>query len=309
MLPLIILGLGVLAAEPPKKHEYPNGAILIEPGQLARLLESDVFRSLVVVLDCRGAKKDFAEGHVPHALGINPEVWMTRFGKNRAGEDWPDFLRLCGITKAARTLVIYDDSMGKDAARIWWILRYFGFSDVRLLNGGWRAWTAAKLPIAKPATTMERFGVPAVHGESLALKPQGDRYADKSSMLTNLQSHALDALVIDARSADEHCGKANTAKRNGAIPGSKHLEWSELLEKETHRFKSPEELKKLFDEAGIDLNKPLITYCQSGGRASVMAFALELMGAKKVRNYYAGWSEWGNADDTPIGPGKVKEKK
>src|SRR5439155_20278066 len=106
--------------------------------------------------------------------------------------------------------------------------------------------------------------------------------------------------IIDARSESEYCGEANTAKRNGAIPGAIHKEWTEVTEKKTQRFKSPEELSKLFEEAGIDLKKSTVTYCQSGGRAAVMAFRLELIGVKSVHNYYRSWSEWGNAEDTPI---------
>ena len=85
-----------------------------------------------------------------------------------------------------------------------------------------------------------------------------------------------------------------------AIPGAVHLEWRELIDPSTHRFKSPDELGKLFKEKNIDLQKPIVTHCQSGGRAAVMAFALELMGAKDVSNYYKSWAEWGNADNTPI---------
>jgi thiosulfate/3-mercaptopyruvate sulfurtransferase len=99
------------------------------------------------------------------------------------------------------------------------------------------------------------------------------------------------------------------AKRGGAIPGAKHLEWSDLLDKKTQRFKSPAALSRLFKQAGIDPKKPAVTYCQSGGRASVMAFALELMGAKGVQNYYPGWAEWGNAADTPVEKGKSRDKK
>jgi thiosulfate/3-mercaptopyruvate sulfurtransferase len=105
--------------------------------------------------------------------------------------------------------------------------------------------------------------------------------------------------IVDARSAGEHCGLTETARRNGAIPGSIHLEWSDVVDRETQRVKSPEELKKLFQDKGIDLEKPVVTHCQSG-RASVLAFALELMGARDVRNYYRSWAEWGNADDTPV---------
>ena len=90
------------------------------------------------------------------------------------------------------------------------------------------------------------------------------------------------------------------AKRGGAIPGARHLEWSDAIDAKTHRFKSAYELSKLLQDAGIDPSKPCTTYCQSGGRAAVMAFTLELMGGKDVRNYYKSWAEWGNAADTPI---------
>jgi thiosulfate/3-mercaptopyruvate sulfurtransferase len=115
---------------------------------------------------------------------------------------------------------------------------------------------------------------------------------------------------VDARSEKEFCGVEKLSnKRGGAVPGARQLEWSDLIDKETHRFKPMTDLRKLFEQAGIVLDKPTTTYCQSGGRASVMAFGLELMGAKDVRNYYASWSEWGNADDTPITPGQPREKK
>ena len=73
-----------------------------------------------------------------------------------------------------------------------------------------------------------------------------------------------------------------------------------MIEPKSQRFKSAEELSKLFRAAGIDPARPALTYCQSGGRASVVAFALDLMGGADVRNYYRSWAEWGNADDTPI---------
>ena len=72
-----------------------------------------------------------------------------------------------------------------------------------------------------------------------------------------------------------------------------------MIDKETGRFHPPATLQRRFSEAGIDIHRPVITHCQSGGRASVMAFAIELMGGQAA-NYYRGWSEWGNTDDTPV---------
>ena len=79
---------------------------------------------------------------------------------------------------------------------------------------------------------------------------------------------------------------------------------------QTKRFKSPSELGQLLEQAGIGLDRPTASHCNGGGRAAVMAFGLELMGAREVRNYYRGWGEWGNADHTPIVvPEKPKQGK
>ena len=90
------------------------------------------------------------------------------------------------------------------------------------------------------------------------------------------------------------------------VPGALHLELTEAFDKQTQKFKSPAELALVLKNAGIDVARPTVTHCQSGGRSSVMAFTLELMGAKEVANYYRGWSEWGNAADTLIVTPKKK---
>jgi thiosulfate/3-mercaptopyruvate sulfurtransferase len=129
--------------------------------------------------------------------------------------------------------------------------------------------------------------------------PAKRRLVTKAEVLKSLRNHRFQ--IVDARSNDEFCGiDLQKNLRGGAIPGAKHLDWANLIDPETDRFKSPQEMKKLFDEAGIDPNQPTASHCDSGGRASVMVFALELMGAKNARNYYPGWSEWGNLKDTPI---------
>jgi thiosulfate/3-mercaptopyruvate sulfurtransferase len=143
--------------------------------------------------------------------------------------------------------------------------------------------------------------------DKFVAKARPEKLATKEQLLDSLQSGKLQ--IVDARSEKEFCGiEKLTNKRAGAIPGAKQLEWIDLLDKETQRFKSAAEMRKLFEQAGIALDKPTAAHCQSGGRAAVMAFGLELMGAKDVSNYYPSWSEWGNASDTPVVPGKAKEK-
>ena len=111
--------------------------------------------------------------------------------------------------------------------------------------------------------------------------PRAKRLASKERLSNALKDKSLQ--IVDARSEGEFCGiEKQKNKHGGAIPGAKHLEWIDLLDKKTERFKTAEQLRTLFREAGIELQRPTATYCQSGGRASVMAFAMELMGANET---------------------------
>ena len=286
-----ILTSALHAAEP----SYARPKLLLEPGRLAKPAALKKF----VILDVR--KPDaYDTEHIPGAIRVDHDEWKEAFGDGSDAEAWSKRIGDLGIG-ADSTVVLYDDLAAKEAARVWWILRYWGVRDARLLNGGWKAWTASELPVNTKAT-------PAPTPATFKATPAKRRLVDKDEILKSLLDHRFQ--VIDTRSDAEHCGldlKKN--QRGGAIPGAKHLDWVKLIDPKTDRFKSPEQLKKLFDEAGIDPNQPTASHCQSGGRASVMVFALELMGAKQARNYYPGWSEWGNLEDTPIVVPKEKETK
>jgi thiosulfate/3-mercaptopyruvate sulfurtransferase len=250
-----------------------------------------------VILDARG-RHDYEQGHVPNARWVDAAAWAKAFGQGQDAEGWSKRIGGLGIGPDSR-VVVYDANFHKDAARSWWLLRYWGVQDVRLLNGGWQGWTAGACPT-------EKGDAPLAPAPFVA-RAQPERLASKGELLKALGDHPQ---IVDARSEKEYCGVEKLAnKRAGAIPGAKQLEWIDLLDPQTHRFKTAAELCKLFGEAGIALDRPTTTYCQSGGRASVMAFSLELMGAKDVSNYYSSWNEWGNADDTPVVPGKPNEKK
>jgi len=243
-----------------------------------------------VILDAR-AQKSYQQEHIPAARWVDHTAWAGAFGDGQDAEGWSKRIGESGIA-ADSTVVIYDDKGMKDAARIWWILRYWGVKDVRLLNGGWKTWSAERFP-----TTNETPG-PVATTEFKATA-HAERLANKQQMLDLL--HDSGVQILDTRSEKEFCGiDAQKNKRAGNIPGAKHLEWSDLIDQQTDRFKKSDELLALFEKAGISLAQPTACHCQSGGRASVMAFGLELMGAKDVRNYYLGWSEWGNVTDTPV---------
>ena len=293
-LAIVLASLAVVGLLRAGNDAYPRSELLIEP---ARLAKADAARPFVV-LDARERAK-YKAGHIPNARWVDHAAWAKAFGHGKDAEGWSKRIGELGIG-ADTKVVVYDDSMSKDAARIWWILRYWGAEDVRLLNGGWKGWKAGSHPTDKAQ--------PDVVAVNFVAKPRAERLATKEQLLESLKNGKLQ--IVDARSENEFCGVEKLAnKRAGAIPGAKHLEWVDLLDKDTHRFKSAAELRKLFAEAGVSLQRPTATHCQSGGRAAVMVFGMELMGARDVSNYYPSWAEWSNADDTPVLPGKAKEKK
>jgi thiosulfate/3-mercaptopyruvate sulfurtransferase len=285
-----LLSSGYVMADQPT---YPQASLLVEPAEFAKPEVAKQF----IILDARERAK-YDQSHIPNAIWVDLATWSKAFGDGDDAKGWSQRIAELGIDGKS-TVVVYDDSLSKDAARIWWILRYWSLGDVRLLNGGWRRWAKNSMPVQKespPTPTPSKF----------VSVPISKRLATKQSVLESLTNPGLQ--IVDARSEGEFCGTEKMSnKQAGAIPGAKHLEWSDLLDKETQQFKPAEQMRKLFDDAGIVLDHPTATHCQSGGRASVMAFGLELMGVKDVSNYYKSWGEWGNADDTPVVPGKPKK--
>ncbi len=267
-------------------YVYPQPFILLEASELAVPGTAADF----VILDAR-KKVKYERSHIPNAIWIVVATWKKSFGNGDGKNAWGERIGSLGIGQKSN-VVVYDDGGGTDAARMWWTLRYWGVKRARLLNGGWDRWKAGGYATeAGPSKMPEK--------QNFTAMPIRQSFADKNDVLKTLTSKSWQ--IVDTRSEGEFCGTAKLSnKRGGAIPGAIHLEWVDLIEPATKRFKSPDELTQLFAQAGIDLKKPVATHCQSGGRASVMVFAMELMGAKGVRNYYAGWSDWGNDDTTPV---------
>jgi thiosulfate/3-mercaptopyruvate sulfurtransferase len=291
-LSFVALLLLAPSADDKPAARYARPELLMEAGELAKPEVAQQFR----VLDVR-AKDKYQAGHIPGAVHVSPFAWAKAFEAEQEEDEWAKRFAEAGVTVTTK-VVVYDDGSVKDAARVWWILRYWGVRDARLLNGGWPAWQAAGGKVSTET--------PKVPETEVKLALRDLRLATKDQILSWLEEKKRPVQIIDARSAQEYCGDTETAKRNGAIPGAKHLEWSDLLDPKSKRFKGPEELAKLFKDAGIELTRPAVTYCQSGGRASVMAFGLELMGVRDVRNYYRSWAEWGNDENTPVEKPKKK---
>lgn len=244
------------------------------------------------LLDCR-AKPDYDAGHIPGAIWVDAKAVEAMAAKPGALKDaaaWEEWLAPLGI-EPGMEVFCYDSNRQLDAARVWFLLRYLGVDDAGLVNGGFSLWQKEGRPVSTAKAKV------APRPRPVAFRK--DRLAERADVLGVLNDKS--ARILDARSDGEHLGTEKRSKQAGRVPAACHLEWKSLVD-DQGRFLPASELRAKVSSAGIKPGEAVITHCQGGGRASVNAFALELVGIR-ARNYYLGWSDWGNADAVPIESG------
>jgi thiosulfate/3-mercaptopyruvate sulfurtransferase len=245
----------------------------------------------VRIVDMRA--NGFEAGHVPGAIYLSP-VAIREAGNPPTFLPTPDaFAALMGkLGIGDRTrVVVYDERGGIYAARLWWILNYFGHPDVALVNGGWTKWSAEH----RPATTGLAPAQPAV----FTPRPQPRWLATAADVVAAIGKPGV--TIVDARTQAEIDGRdLRNIRRGGFIPSSVPVYWEDLLDPASRTFRPADEIARIYRERGILPDQDVIAYCQVGMRASVDLFALHLIGYDKLRNYYGAWEEWGNRDDLPI---------
>ena len=243
------------------------------------------------VVDMR--QTGYGDGHVAGAVYLSPVAI-------RDANAPPAFLPTPAAFEAMMSrlgigddtqVVAYDERGGVYAARLWWILNYFGHSNVALLNGGWLKWTAEHRPAVSD--------VPSPAAARFTARPRPELVATASDVLQSISTAGTK--IVDARTVAEIEGRdLRGIKRGGFIESSVPVYWEDLLDPQAKTFKSADEIRKIFEGRSVLPSQKVIAYCQVGMRASVDLFALNLIGYSNLRNYYGAWEEWGNRDDLPI---------
>ncbi|MDD9909970.1 MAG: 3-mercaptopyruvate sulfurtransferase [Ahrensia sp.] len=193
------------------------------------------------------------------------------------------------------TIVVYDGMGLFSAPRVWWNFRVMGAAKVVILDGGLPAWIAQRLPIEAGTAPVSPRLFKAKFDESAVTT-----FGEMSRIVKDASVQ-----IADARPADRFAGTAPEPRpgiRSGHMPGAYSVPFSELAT--DGRLKSAEELRRVFEDAQIDLNKPIVTSCGSGVTAAALTLALETVGHSRHTLYDGSWAEWGGADDTPVVTGE-----
>lgn len=275
--------------------------MLIAPSELRELLNSPG-RALTVLdvrwrLDRPNGRDDYLGGHVPGAIYADLDTGLADLDHadpGRGRHPLPDVGRLqetarrWGISTGA-TVVVYDDNKSQGAARAWWLLRYAGVADVRLLDGGLAAWLANGHEIA----TGEESPVPGdivLSAGNLPVLPRA-----------NVLDFARDHLLLDVRASERYRGEHEPVDpKAGHVPGAVSAPTLANLDPRG-RFLTPDDLRRRFVALGAT-EKTVGVYCGSGVTAAHSALALTLAGFEPVL-YPGSWSEWSNHPELPVATG------
>ncbi len=251
----------------------------------------------VVVVDTRWYLNDkrgidaYTAGHLPSAgfADIDGELSATP-GPGRPGRHpLPDavafatVLARLGVTPNS-TVVAYDDTGGSTAARLWWLLRYFGHDIGKVLDGGIQTWIAEGRPL-ETATPRRSPALP------MTLVAQPEMVVDKERVKALVERGA--GILLDARASERFEGKIEPVDaRPGHIPGAKNASFATNLRAPGGRFLAPDELASRYASLGVGERQPVVAYCGSSVTACHDLLGLRLAGHDGALLYEGSWSEW-----------------
>ena len=241
---------------------YARPELLAEPDWLAQNLDNPGVR----IIDC-ATLEAYRRAHIPGAVQLPVHFYIKE--NDPQGSDhgvlvmppseFEALMAKLGVSNDT-TVVTYDDNNALVASRLWWVLKYYGHTNAKVLNGGWHRWLTENRPVTFHATRAPQAAFSA--------KPNPDLYASVEYL-----------------------------KEVHADPG---CQLKFVATDDSRKFLPAEDIQRLLDDAGFERDKPTITYCQGGIRAAHAAFVMDLLGYDNIRVYDGSMREWANREDTPL---------
>ena len=278
-------------------NRYAHPEVLVDTNWTEAHLKDPNVRIAEVDYD---PKTNYHLGHIPGSVlfdwkkDINDPLNRNIISK----ESCEELLNKSGINQDS-TLILYGDFNNWFAAFAFWVFKYYGYEDVRIMNGGRKKWLEEDRSIDKIIPIYQRGNFKASNPDE-KIRTYLNHVSDS---LKNNQS-----ILVDVRSPAEFTGEVTApaeyptehAQRGGHIPKAINIPWGKAVN-EDGTFKSLEDLMKLYKENGILPDKEVISYCRIGERSSHTWFVLKyLLGYPDVKNYDGSWTEWGNMIGNPI---------
>jgi thiosulfate/3-mercaptopyruvate sulfurtransferase len=275
---------------------YANPDVLVETDWL----EQHLGDSNLAVIEVDEDTTAYEKGHVPGAIAIN---WATELHDHPrrdfvSGEQLARLLGERGVS-SDDTIILYSGNNNWFAAYAYWLFKYRGIENVKLLNGGRKKWELESRSLSDdvPSPGAATFRIGNERPEIRVFRDEVVRRATSD-----------DGSWVDVRSPEEFRGELlapphlpqEQAQVPGHIPGAANITWSKAVN-EDGTFKSADELTKLYGDEGITPDKDVIAYCRIGERSSHSWFVLkELLGFERVRNYDGSWTEYGSLVGVPV---------
>ncbi|MFQ6028942.1 MAG: sulfurtransferase [Dehalococcoidia bacterium] len=287
--------------------EFQNPQYLVETDWLEsnlddpnlRILDCTVYlpgRTTSEKVEVMSGEDHWEQGHIPGS-GFADLVNDLRDPQNTLfllpmppAEQFASVMSRLGVGDGMR-VVLYDDMFNMWAARMWWMLRAFGFENAAVLNGGWKKWTAENRQVSTEP--------PSYPQAQFVARPRPELIATKDEVLAAIDSSAT--CLVNALDADQFTGRGpNRYGRLGHIPSSVNVSFVGLLDPDTNAYLSPEQLQEQFRAAEATGKDRTITYCGGGIAASSDAFVLTLLGVDNVAVYDGSLIEWAADPSLPL---------
>lgn len=251
---------------------------IIQASDLVKIMK----QSNVIVVSAR-TSADYEKVHITGAVNINHN---DLYGENTillSAANVAKQLGAKGISES-KTIILYDGGSEKYSGRMYWILKYMGASDVKILDGGMPAWKAARKPVTRAATSVKAATFTAkVNSEYLATMSEVQKAANGGSYI-----------IVDARAADEYMGTMaeSTLDRPGHIPSAVNIEYTNVLD-DKGKLKSNADIQAVFTKNGVTKDKTVIVYCKTSVRAGILFHVLtSALDYPNVKVYDGAYLEW-----------------
>jgi thiosulfate/3-mercaptopyruvate sulfurtransferase len=246
-----------------------------------------------------GEKSEYAKAHIPGAQFLEYDSISTPHGQGLMLELPPveqlvSVFENLGVSNGSHVILYFGTNRVTPTTRVYWTLDYLGLGDrTSILDGGLPAWRSAGKPIA---TDQKR----PLKG-SITPAPRKEIVADAAWVSSHLSQPGV--TILDARTPEFYTGKESDGNpRDGHIPGAANLPYLSVVNEDTNKFKTPDQLKALFGAAGLKPGSLMVSYCHIGQRATVLYFTAKMLGYR-AKMYDGSWEDWSHRKDLPIAKG------